>query len=277
MRIERHTDVRTFYARVEPFLLGHEAENNLQLGFRAALERDPHTWGPEPPLLLAVTDDGSGVAAVATRTPPFPLVLSHADDLDAVRLLADELRDERLPGVTAPLPVGHAFLERWPAPARVEVAQRLYRTSEVIPPRPTTGALRVVATADHPLVIEWVEAFHAESLGGGGSGTAFLERREGLPGELLFWEDGGEPVSFLAYGAPTPNGMRIGPVYTPPERRGRGYASALTAAATERVLAAGNRFSFLFTDIANPTSNSIYQQIGYRPVCDVNLWRFVAG
>jgi predicted GNAT family acetyltransferase len=76
------------------------------------------------------------------------------------------------------------------------------------------------------------------------------------------------------FGGRTPNGTRIGPVYTPPELRGRGYGSALTAAVTERLLGSGLRFCFLYTDLANPTSNSIYQRIGYRPVSDVDLWTF---
>jgi predicted GNAT family acetyltransferase len=77
-----------------------------------------------------------------------------------------------------------------------------------------------------------------------------------------------------AHTGPTPNGVRVGAVYTPPELRGRGYASACTAAVTQRLLADGRRFCFLFTDLSNPTSNSIYQKIGYRPVCDVDQYRF---
>ena len=76
------------------------------------------------------------------------------------------------------------------------------------------------------------------------------------------------PVSLAGHAGETPNGARVGPVYTPPELRGRGYASALTAALTEQLLER-RRFCFLFTDLANPTSNSIYQRIGYRPVTDV--------
>ena len=277
VRIERHHDVSTFYERVEPFLVRREAEHNLQLGFRSSLERDPHIWGPEDPFLAALVD-GDDVVAVATRTPPHPLVLSLVEHPGALDVLVDALRGERLPGVTAPLAAGEAFVERWPAAARVEVEQRLYRTNEVIPPPPPGGALRPFAPADRALVVAWVDAFHEEAIPGSapGGGETFLARRDGMPGELLVWEDGGVPVSFLAYGSPTPNGMRIGPVYTPPEQRGRGYASALTAAATERVLASGKAFCFLFTDLANPTSNSIYQRIGYRPVTDVNLWRFAA-
>jgi hypothetical protein len=74
--------------------------------------------------------------------------------------------------------------------------------------------------------------------------------------------------------AETPHGARIGPVYTPPAARGRGYASACTAALSERMLAAGKRFCFLYTDLDNPTSNTIYQRIGYRAVCDVGDWLF---
>ena len=82
------------------------------------------------------------------------------------------------------------------------------------------------------------------------------------------------PTCFAGFGGRTPNGIRIGPVYTPPEQRRRGYGSALTAALTQQLLDGGRRFCFLFTDLANPTSNSIYQRIGYRPVTDVDLWAF---
>jgi hypothetical protein len=89
----------------------------------------------------------------------------------------------------------------------------------------------------------------------------------------VLWEDG-EPVSLAAAGGPTPNGIRIGPVYTPPELRGRGYASALVAELTRVQLEGGRRFCFLFTDLANPTSNRIYQRVGYEPVTDVDQWSF---
>jgi uncharacterized protein len=89
------------------------------------------------------------------------------------------------------------------------------------------------------------------------------------------WWDGG-PASMAGAGAPTPNGIRIGPVYTPPEHRRRGYASALTAALTRYLLDGGRRFCFLYTDLANPTSNAIYQQVGYTHVCDVEQHRFTS-
>ncbi len=90
---------------------------------------------------------------------------------------------------------------------------------------------------------------------------------------LYLWEDG-DVVSLAGIGSPTPHGVRVGPVYTPPDRRGRGYASALVAGISQAALDAGRTFCFLFTDLANPTSNHIYETIGYRPVRDVDMWRF---
>ena len=83
------------------------------------------------------------------------------------------------------------------------------------------------------------------------------------------------PVSLAGFGSRTPNGIRVGPVYTPPERRGNGYASALVGRMTAALLEAGHRFCFLFTDLANPTSNGIYQRIGYEAVTDVDQYAFV--
>ena len=145
----------------------------------------------------------------------------------------------------------------------------------MIAPRPVAGSMRPYVDADRPLVLDWLTAFFAEAMPGTPESDAggFLTRRLAEPtSRLVLWDDG-EPRSLAGFGSPTPNGMRVGPVYTPPELRGRGYASALTAAVTEHVLA-DRLFCFLSTDLANPTSNSIYQRIGYRPVIDVNVWHF---
>ena len=96
---------------------------------------------------------------------------------------------------------------------------------------------------------------------------------------LYLWEDGedgegGQVVSLAGAGSQTPTGVRIGPVYTPPEARNRGYASALVAAVSQTQLDAGRAFCFLFTNLANPTANHIYQTIGYEPIRDVDAWRF---
>ena len=82
-------------------------------------------------------------------------------------------------------------------------------------------------------------------------------------------------MSLAGFGGPTPNGIRIGPVYTPPDLRGRGYGTAVTAEVSRLLLDRGHRFCFLYTDLANPTSNAIYMRIGYEPVCDSREVAFV--
>jgi len=270
-RIERHDDVAAFYGRVSPFLLQNEAVHCVQLGFRATLEADPHAYGDADPLLLAAVDSDQ-VVGVAIRTPPFDLLLSLMDGATAAAI-ADELSGHALPGVTAPTVAGEAFLARWPGSGSVLLEERLFELTEVIPPRPASGHLRWYEDGDRDVVLDWLAAFFAEALPEEHvDAERVLARRRDSPGDFGIWDDGG-PVSFAAFGSPTPNGMRIGPVYTPPELRGRGYASALTAAVSKHVLDSGRSFCFLGTDLANPTSNSIYQRIGYRPIADVTRWR----
>ena len=90
----------------------------------------------------------------------------------------------------------------------------------------------------------------------------------------MIWEADGKPVSMAGYSGPTPNGIRIGAVYTPKDQRRKGYASACTAGLSQHLLDLGFQFCFLFTDLLNPTSNHIYQQIGFEPVSDVDQYSF---
>ena len=128
--------------------------------------------------------------------------------------------------------------------------------------------MREAGPDDIPIVIGWINAFAEEALDEAahleGAEAAYRRREADPDGAWLLWDDEG-PVSLAAYGSPTPNGTRVGPVYTPPELRGRGYATSLVAELTEQRLAAGLRFCFLFTDLGNPTSNAIYARIGYEP------------
>jgi predicted GNAT family acetyltransferase len=283
MRIERHDEPAAFFALVAPFLERREAQHNLQLGFRARLEADRHAFGPRDPLLYAVLDDRGEVAAVATQTPPFGLVLSEVDDPAIVDALADRLAADgaALPTANGPVAVARAFAERWArltgAVPSVQTEERIYQAEVVIQPDGVGGAMRAYSAADRPLAIDWMRAFFDEAMPGSPEAQVerFVDGRAAGAGSIVLWEDGGHAVSLAGHAGETPNGSRVGPVYTPPELRGRGYASALTAALTEQLLER-RRFCFLYTDLANPTSNSIYQRIGYRPVTDVTVWRFAA-
>jgi hypothetical protein len=154
--------------------------------------------------------------------------------------------------------------------------ERIYRADHAHPPEGVPGELRPYEERHRDLVLAWLEAFAAEAMPEAppDDATSWLERRRQDPeSDIVLWDDG-EPVSFGGFGSPTPNGIRIGPIYTPPELRRRGYASALTAALTAMLLERGRRFCFLFTDLTNPTSNSIYQRVGYEPVADFDMWSF---
>jgi uncharacterized protein len=283
MRIERHDDPAQFFALVAPFLERREAQHNLQLGFRPRLEANRHAFGASDPLLYAVLDDGGNVTAVATQTPPFGLVLSEVDDPAIVDALADRLAADgaELPTANGPVAAARAFAERWArltgAMPSVQTEERIYEADAVVHPDGVVGALRRYSAADRPLVIDWMRAFFDEAMPGSPDAQVeqFVDGRAAGAGSIVLWQDDGRPVSLAGHAGETPNGSRVGPVYTPPELRGRGYASALTAALTAQLLER-RRFCFLYTDLANPTSNSIYQRIGYRPVTDVTVWRFAA-
>jgi predicted GNAT family acetyltransferase len=282
MDLHRSPTVDDFLAHAGSFLAAREAAHNLLFGITANLAADP-TISDGPPYLATVSRGGTVVAA-ALRTPPWNLVLSEVDDLaaldDIVEDLAVDPQAAPLTGVAGPAGVAEAFADRWSArtgfPNRRGIAERIFSLTTVRPPRPAPGHLRIAGPADRDLLIAWYQAFHDEALGPDsplGDPAATVDRWLGGQRTSYLWEDG-RTVSWCGVSGPTPNGIRIGPVYTPPGSRNRGYASSLVAAASQAQLDAGRRFCFLFTDLANPTSNHIYQEIGFEPVRDVNIVRF---
>jgi uncharacterized protein len=283
LRVHRFPDARAFLATAGEFLTAREAEHNLLLGIAGTLVARPHVY-PRPPYLAAVVR-GHEVVGVGLRTPPYGVVLSEVEEDVAVELLASDAAElyPELPSVFGPTDASRRFAELWERGsgqvARKAMAHRAFRAERVRPPAEVPGAMRRAGEMDRELLVDWIAAFQTD-VGAGSLGRPpdeavddYLTRGES--GGIYLWEDG-EPVSVAGCGSPTPNGIRVGPVYTPPERRGRGYASALTAELTATLLADGRRFCFLFTDRANPTSNRIYQRIGYEPVTDLDEYRFSA-
>jgi uncharacterized protein len=282
MHVRRLVDPSEFLAAASPLLLKDEARHNLILGLAGTLRDRPGYYAE---LRLWVVADGGRVVAAALQTPPFNLVLAEPTDDDAAAALADAIANDdiELPGVVAAVPEADVFADAWEsrreATRRLRRAQRIYRLTEVRLSAGVAGRPRVATSMDKPLLMAWSEAFADEALAGAPApASADVERavEERLASEqsgFLLWEDD-EPVSMAGWGGPTPNGIRIGPVYTPPDHRSRGYGSALTAALSAQQLAAGRRFCFLYTDLANPTSNKIYMDIGYEPICDAVDYAF---
>jgi len=286
LTVQRHASVDEFLAVSGAFLEAREAENNLLFGISSAVRVTPELFTDDPPRFATVTDDDGRILAATVRTPPHNQVLSWTDDMHAVDALVDALRDETLPGLLGPTEPAARFVAGWTDAtgqgATIEVAERIFRLARVIPPdRPASGRWRLVEPRDRDLIAHWVVDFLTEAMPEAPpvedpAGTA--DRWIARSGRLGYlWQDGDAVVSMVGASGETPSGIRIGPVYTPPKHRNRGYASSLTAAASADQLERGRRFCFLFTDLANPTSNKLYRAIGYEPVCDIDQIRFGAG
>jgi predicted GNAT family acetyltransferase len=280
VEVLRSSSVAAFLDHAGAFLAEREAEHNLIFGILSNLEADPTQYNAAP--YLATIVHGDKVVGAAIRTPPWRIVLSEMDHPGAVHRLAQDLIDVALPGVVGPSEAASHFSEAWAelgrtVRPRLNRHERSFRLSRVIPPRPTTGEMRLATAGDRALLAEWIRAFHEEaSLTNPPQDYDAMADRwiRRLGRSAYLWVDEGRPVSLTGAGGVTPNGIRVGPVYTPPEARGRGYASNLVAQVSQELLDSGRTFVFLFTDLANPTSNKIYQAIGYEPVGDVDEWEF---
>jgi uncharacterized protein len=276
-------DAGEFMALAGPLLLEDEARNNLILGIAGTLVETPERY-PEKWFWTVVDDDGEPIAA-ALRTPPYNLVLAWPRDGNALQRLADGI-DHELPGVVGAHPEVDLFVDAWRRRHGVRSQQLrdqgVYALERVQPVPAAAGRSRVAEERDRELMLEWMLAFGEEVLEeddpGRHEAQAMVDARLGgaTDSGFLLWEDGGRIVSVSGWGGPTPNGIRVGPVYTPPDLRGRGYATALVAELSQTLLDGGRSFVFLFTDLANPTSNAIYERIGYVRVAESAMVAFEA-
>ncbi len=276
--VKRLDDGEKFLADAGPLLLADEARHNLILGIAGTIRDSP---GLYPLRSFWLARHGSDIVAAALRTPPYNLVLARPESREALAALARAIAED-LPGVVGAVPESEDFAQLWSRQtglnARTNMRQGVYALEQVERLASVPGSARVATADDRELVLRWWLAFGEEVLHQGGPGRenagAMVDQRLGsMRGGILLWEDDGDPVSLAGWGGPTPNGIRVGPVYTPPELRGRGYATVLTAELSQRLLDGrlfdgGRRFCFLYTDLANPTSNAIYERIGYRRVAE---------
>jgi GNAT superfamily N-acetyltransferase len=275
-------DVSEFLAAAGGFLRAERARNTVILTVTEQMRVNPSRYaaasgaagatatGP----LLGWWDDPAGVVGGAfLHTPPFPVVVTEVP-AGVAEDLAAAVAGRPLAGVNADPAVAEAFAGAWRAATGclVEVyrEQRLYRLAELTWPDPApAGAARIATDTDVGLLADWFTAFVREvnDMASGADQAAAVRDRLAHDG-LTVWEAGGEIVSLAGVTRQVAGMVRVGPVYTPPELRGHGYASAVTAAVSRQALDAGAEEVLLFTDLDNPVSNSIYQRIGYRPVED---------
>lgn len=263
--IVRHGDPESFLRRAKPWLMRTEAENNLVLGLALRASTADEIY-------VATAEQDGAVVGCALRTPPHMLLLTRMPPAAVPALAVDVAACyDTLPAVHGPPAAAREFALHWSAwhdcAMRDGMEQRIYVLTRVRQPRnPPPGSLRFATSNDLGLVASWMACFGDEVRHDVGASQAQVAARIAAR-DLALWCDD-QPRTLAGYAGRTPNGVRIGYVYTPPEWRGRGYASACVAALSERALREGAQFCCLYTDLSNPVSNAIYMRIGYEPVCD---------
>lgn len=282
IEIISHNNASELISLSGAYLERNESENNLPIGLAYRLAEDPYYYGSELPLLLSILEQGK-VVGVAVMTPPKRIILSRIDaNIQAtIAHLVDHLReiDIQIPGVVGPEAEAQAFSDCWVegidgVSASIDKRMRVFEARSVADLPLSPGRLRFARPDDHSLMAKWIAAL-SEAVGEPTSFDGAKSRAEKLitDQQLYIWDNSG-PVSITGVSRPMKNGATIGVVYTPPEHRKNGYATSSVLLLTKKLLSDGYSFCSLYTDLSNPTSNSIYAKIGYVPVGDALAFNF---
>ena len=278
-RCSIYAEAPAFLAVAGRILYARETVNNLILGVSERLVDNPKTY--ENPFFATVADEDGRVILAAVMTPPHNLILAGDAQFElGFPALIDHLTTHHIdiPGVIAPAEIADEFLRTWEGQVgEVGDLNRRLRVYELrqVQTRPfPPGTFQVAGPLEIPIIAKWVQAFEAEALGE--FHELDLARAERLiTGDQIFtWTVDEETVSMAMKTRPITHSITIGGVYTPPKHRRRGYAGALVANLSQYLLHDGYQFVNLFTDLNNPTSNKIYMEVGYHPVCDFREYRF---
>lgn len=282
MEIHFYSDSFTFNKIVTPFLQKYPVKNNLILGILDTIAKNPLNYGDIHPV-LAIVSHNNEIVLVSCRTPPWNSILSFTENFDAVEFFASELlkRDPNTPGILGPKPAVQRFIKKWSELKNVNIEvgmnERIYRLSDVNPETLGSHEFITASRKHRSIVKKWGYEFITEAL----PETPLDQIERSLEralkhikeGKIFLLLDNGIPVS-MARSVPTAEMGRINYVYTPPELRCKGYATECVAKLSQKLLEEF-KYCVLFTDLANPTSNSIYQKIGYKPIMDVDLYKFI--
>lgn len=284
MITEFYEDIGLFYDQVYSFLIEREAENNLFFSILNAIKLDPNIYGDQSPLLVLIKTDGQ-LELVSIQTPPFKLILSYTDNLHSIDTLITSLIQKgiELPGVLGPKDLVHRFINIWSKNRNIHpklaTQERIYKLTEVS--EDILGKKKVIRSTkkDHSLIINWAKDFITEAFPASIEQHMHNFEKRLVPdidqGRFFLLIEDEKVVSMARKAGKTPNGNVVNFVYTPPALRRRGYATECVANLSEHILEEGNQFCFLFTDLANPISNSIYQKIGYKSIIDVDEYEFL--
>jgi predicted GNAT family acetyltransferase len=257
-----------------------EAHFGLSLGLARRLVDEPHAFGKEDPWFSTV-ESRTGICAAAMRTPPYNLILSffEGDPERTCRVLMPTVAKTfgSIPGVIGQKEIAQPFADLWCETRGVSVRNRMeqtiYELTEVRCEITSDGLFRQAGEKDRDTVAAWTAEFHRDVFGDVPPEDVAVEADAKVDrGEIYLWVDK-EPVSMCGSTRPTDHGISVSNVYTPPGKRGRGYATACVASLCKELLGSRYRFCVLYADSTNPTSNEIYKRIGFTEIGDSSeLW-----
>jgi uncharacterized protein len=274
MKVTEYPSASEFLEATRAVLMENEPANALMLSYA---ERQIQGVQSAMSTKFYLVEDEDGPLLPAMFTPDIVPLLSDGPE-EAARLLARFFypKNPQPKGVNGPKDTTLAFADEWEHLTRcnleIQTNSRIYICKSVEEVKLPLGSHRTATQDDFDLVKSWRQEFKDEV-----DGIVLIDdeiiRSQIEDGKIHLWIND-QPVSQALFGGETGNGGMIGVVYTPPEHRNQGYATAITAALTQTILDNGKKYAILYTDLDNPTSNSIYQQIGYSPLMDSTLWRF---
>ena len=281
--ISRHfsifADAQAFLSAAGPMLYAHETVNNLILGVSERLVNNPNTY--DHPFFSAVSGSDGKIILAAVMTPPHNLILAGGIGVEeCFPILIDHLKTYpiKIPGVVAPVEIAEGFSQAWKgltgAEFEVTMRMRVYELRQVRLSSAPDGVFMKAAPCDIPTIAKWMQVFEQEALGKNHDLDPDRAEKLVTGGYVYTWVVADEVVSMATKARPIAHSITVGGVYTPPEHRRHGYAGALVANLSQLLLDEGYQFVNLFTDLDNPTSNKIYQEVGYQPVCDFRAYRF---
>lgn len=275
LKLQLFNKLETYKSTVIPFLEQNEIVNNLVLGLLLSAK--------EQPTVMATVTRNDRIILCILQTSPKQMVLSNAEAFTAeevvelVKLLNQSIRD--IPGIVGERALTNQLakeltLLRSYIPS-IQMNQRLYKLEDVVKKPLKDGRLVKMALHNLPLIADWVYQFCKDIDESISRNDAEIKAKDLIEkGKVYGWQVGGEIVSIANASRPTKSNITINFVYTPIEERKKGYASSCVSALSELMLNSGFRTTSLYTDLANPTSNKIYMEIGYKPIMDCIVIHF---
>ncbi|NOR44937.1 MAG: GNAT family N-acetyltransferase [Candidatus Delongbacteria bacterium] len=279
MKIIKYTDAEEFYNRVVSFLEEDEAVNNLALGILSSLKKNENAYGKIKPFLAIVENDGN-IKLVMIMTPPYNLQILGNVSIEVINFTIDYLIRENIeiPGIIGRKELCEKFVGVWtnktPIIHKVSMNQRIYKLEKVNKVQDSAGCFKIAEEKDSEILVKWLMEFNKYIGEDTDKDKAERQIINLINKKRAYLWVNEIPVTMVLAGRETKNGIIVSGVYTPEEFRRNGYATSCVAEVSKILLDEGYKFCTLYTDLSNPTSNRIYQKIGYEPIADSIMYNF---